>query len=231
MPSPSKSRVAVFVLAGVALLLAASAAHAQRYHGGYHGYYGGHYYPHGWYHPYGPYPYGWYRPYGLGFIGIGLYVPYYGSYAYPVAPGVVYPPPAVAYGPSGAPAADQLPAGPPATTGQQPPPDRPPPDNAAHLQLLVPETAEVLVDGTKINQTGRVREIVTPPITPGARYSYKITVRYTNAQGQPIEDTRDIHFQANDWFSIDFTRPAPPRAPAPAGPLQLQPVPSVQPPR
>ena len=33
-----------------------------------------------------------------------------------------------------------------------------------------------------------------------------------------VDDTRDIHVRANDWFRIDFTRPAPeplPRAPRP----------------
>jgi len=50
--------------------------------------------PAAFYRPYGYYPHGYYRPYpfiGVG-IGIGLYAPYYGSYAYPIAPGYVYEP-------------------------------------------------------------------------------------------------------------------------------------------
>ena len=44
--------------------------------------------------------------------------------------------------------------------------------------------------------------------------------RYTDAAGRPVNDTRDIHVRANDWFSVDFTRPAPaePQAMPPAVP-------------
>jgi uncharacterized protein (TIGR03000 family) len=209
MPKNLTYLIAAPLLATAALLVGTAPAHAQHGRGGYHGYYHGGY---GWYH-HGVYP-GWYRPYpfiGVG-IGVGFYAPYYGSYAYPVAPGVVYPaypyaPVVVGSAPGGAPS-DQAPP-------QQQPTEKPPPDNAGHFQLMVPANADVYIEGQKIAQTGTTREIVTPPVTPGTRYTYKISVRYTNAQGQPVDDTRDISFQANDWFSIDFTRPAPPRANAP----------------
>jgi uncharacterized protein (TIGR03000 family) len=200
----------------VALLLASSDVCAQ--HGRYYGPYHGGFYPHGYYRPYG-YPYGWYRPYGVS-IGIGFYVPYYGSYAYPVAPTYVVP--AAPY------AAPVVVGASPADPAGQPPTgavasQKPPADNAGHFQLMVPENAEVLIDGKQIVQTGPVREIVTPALQAGTRYTYKFSVRYTNAQGKAVDDTREIHFQANDWFAIDFTRPAPPPAAAP--PKQFQPVP------
>jgi uncharacterized protein (TIGR03000 family) len=92
----------------------------------------------------------------------------------------------------------------------------PPPDNAAHLQFAVPENAEVLFDGAKTNQTGPLREFVSPQLTSGKVFNYTITVRYTAADGKPINDKRVIYVRANDWFRIDFTRPAPPeRTPAP----------------
>jgi uncharacterized protein (TIGR03000 family) len=106
--------------------------------------------------------------------------------------------------------------------------EKPAPDGAGHLQLHVPENAEVFIDGTKISQTGTTREIVTPTLKPGTRYTYRISVRYADASGKVADDTREIRFQADDWFAIDFTRPAPPpgTAPAPA-PLQLQQAPSL----
>lgn len=204
-------------------------------HAGYHGngvHYGGFYYPHHGYGFYGPYrpglygPYGFYRPYygralafnNLGLFGLGLgmgyglggyglggyglggyglggygsYRPYYGGAAI-VAPTVVMPPAGVG-GTGGAP------------MNQTPPP----PDNAAHLQLVVPQNAEVLFNGDTTTQTGTVREFVSPPLTPGKSYDYAITVRRLDADGKSLSDRRVIHVHANDWFRIDFTRPAPP---------------------
>jgi len=147
-----------------------------------------------------------YRPYygygalgygGLGYGGYGGYggyAPYYGgpayaSYAAPVTdPGYIAP--AVASNPQES------------------------PDNAAHLQFNVPEGAEVWFDSTLTKQTGSVREYTSPPLSPGRRFTYKISVRYRDANGKEINDTRPIHVRANDWFSIDFTRPAPPEPPA-----------------
>ncbi len=189
------------------------------YHGGY--YHGGHY--HGGYYGgpryygyYGYRPYGFYRPYyapyygfgvGLG-LGVGLgvyssYLPAYGPFVpYALPPGAVLPPD----GPAGSgPSIPDVPAG-----------DRPPADNAAHLQLLVPENAEVFVAGSRTTQTGKTREFATPPLTPGKGYTYTISVRYTGPDGRPVNDTRDINFRANDWFTIDFTRPAPAEGPLPA---------------
>lgn len=206
----------------------AGAYHGGAYHGGFHhGYYGG-------FHPYygrGFSPFfggGFYRPYygfglgglgglggfgfgggGLGLGGFGLggyglggygpYLPYYGGYGMNT-PVIMANPPNVPLDPY---------APPPAQTP-------PPPDNAAHLQLVVPENAEVLFGGETTKQTGSIREFVSPPIASGKVFTYTIAVRYMNAAGKPIDDRRLIYVRANDWFRIDFTRPAPPeRSPAP----------------
>ncbi|HYT93608.1 MAG TPA: TIGR03000 domain-containing protein [Gemmataceae bacterium] len=204
----------------VALVLSGNEALAQRggrggvppgsvYRGGaYPGVaYRGGYYPRGYYGGYRPYAY---RPYysfgiGIGFYGYpyggyGVYAPYYGAYGYAPRPIVVSPPPVYA-----------TPAVPSAV-----PEDAPPADNAAHLRLTVPENAEVWVDGMRTTQSGSVREFASPPLTPGKSFTYLISVRYRAADGQTVNDTRPIHVRANDWFSIDFTRPAPPeQSPAP----------------
>ena len=143
--------------------------------------------------------------YGYGLDAYGAYAPYYGGLAFPAYPLAAY--------------ASALPA-PIVASQPQNPADRPPPDDLAHLQLLVPENAEVVIDGMKTTQTGTTREFVSPALSPGTKYRYKITVRYTDAKGKQVEDAREIRFQANDWFSIDFPRPAPPQtAPVPM-PLQ-----------
>jgi uncharacterized protein (TIGR03000 family) len=104
--------------------------------------------------------------------------------------------------------------GPPPGGGGEPGDEpRPPADNAVHLQLLVPENAEVFIDGNKTSQTGRSREFVSPAVTPGKRYAYKIAVRFPGPGGKMVNDERTIYVRANDWFTIDFTRPAPKEPP------------------
>ncbi|HEY7155152.1 MAG TPA: TIGR03000 domain-containing protein [Gemmataceae bacterium] len=199
------------------------AAH-HGFYGPYHSYYGHGFYPH--------YGYGFYRPYygngfgGLGLAGLGLgtglglglgaggyglggyglgggygpYLPYGGGYGGPSV--VVVNPPAT----------------PPPAAGAPPAQTQPPPDNAAHLQLVVPANAEVLFGGEKTTQAGPTREFVSPPLTSGKVFNYTITVRYTDAAGKPVNDKRVISVRANDWFRIDFTRPAPPETTPPPRP-------------
>jgi uncharacterized protein (TIGR03000 family) len=221
----------MMALAASVLLVQAGAApgapHGGRavgpvYHGGYarpYGHYG--YYGRGWGPGYGPY-HGFYRPYygygyGFGFgIGVGFYAPYYGyGYGYPY-PYPAYPTAVVVSG--SAPTA----AGP--VVGEPPPADQatPPKDDAAHLQLIVPENAQVLFNGGATTKTGRVREFITKKLIPGKSYTYVVEVRYSDTTGKPVVDRREIHIQANDWFGIDFTRPAPPD---PAGPPLPPPTP------
>jgi uncharacterized protein (TIGR03000 family) len=190
------------ILATAGLLLGWGAAQGHGYRGGYYrgGYYHGGYY-HGYYHGYG-----YYRPYGWGgwgwwgpgpFISIGIYRPYY-----------VYGPPV--YVTSAAPAGAAAPAadpGAPPNGGS----NAPAPDNAAHLQLLVPEGAEVWVGDSKTTKTGTTREFASPPLTPGKTYTYQVTVRYRDAAGKLVNDRRAIQVRANDWFSVDFTKPEPER--------------------
>jgi uncharacterized protein (TIGR03000 family) len=230
-------------LSTVLFLTAADAHGPGGGHGGYH--YGGFYSPHHGYAFYGPYrpglyaPYGFYRPYygygfygpglaaagfglglglGYGLGGYGMYRPYYGGTTI-VAPTVVVAPPAGGtgippvggVGGTGVPPADGIGGTGVPPVGQT----QPPPDNAAHLQLAVPENAEVLFGGDKTTQTGPVREFVSPPLPSGKVFDYTIVVRYTDANGKAVTDRRVIHVRANDWFRIDFTRPAPPE-PLPA---------------
>ncbi len=223
------------LLAAAALLLSTDPVHAQRggrggfgggraggFSGGFRpGFSGGAFRGGGYgfggyglgYGGYLPYAYGnYYRPYyGEGYygygLGLGAYGPYYGGVTL-AAYSSFYPDPVVG-------GLAQNPLGQNQAGQNQPSSERPPPDDAGHLRLTVPENAEVVIDGVKTTQTGTTREFVSPAVTPGSRYVYKVTVRYTDAKGKVIEDTRDIRFQANDWFSIDFTRPAP------SGPLPM----------
>lgn len=186
-----------------------SAAPAVRGHGGY-GHWGG-CWGRGFYRPYygvgygiGAFGLGLGLGYGLGYGLGGSYAPYYGGYG-------GYAPYYGAYGPAVYPPviAASSPVAPNSDSTFASSRSQPPQDNAAHLQLTVPAAAEVWFSGARIPQEGRIREFVSPPLSPAKTYNYRIVVRYASTAGKVVEDKRDIQVRANDWFSIDFTRPPP----------------------
>ncbi len=89
----------------------------------------------------------------------------------------------------------------------------PSPANVAHVQLLVPENAEVLVEGVKTSTEGAIREFVTPPLPPGENLLYTIVVRTSSADGKPTEESQTVRVRANDRFRVDFTAPVKPLRP------------------
>jgi uncharacterized protein (TIGR03000 family) len=100
--------------------------------------------------------------------------------------------------PSGAPA--NLPDVPPAKKTSLP-------KNAARLQLVVPENAEVLIDDHKTTRTGAVRQFVSPPLDPEKSFTYQITIRYRDANGTTLDGKHSIRVRANDQLRMDFTSP------------------------
>jgi uncharacterized protein (TIGR03000 family) len=166
----------------------------------------------GWYYPYsygGNYPY--YDNAGYGFT-----YPNYYSYAYPSYSRYY----SGYYSPS-------------EYTVQVETPQTPAPNNEAHLQLIVPDNAEVWFDGEKTSQTGTVREYVSPPLATGKTFTYDVRVRYAGANGHVVDETRPIRVQANSWWSVDFTKPAPkkPEAAPPQTPPAKPKTPPAQPQR
>ncbi len=101
-------------------------------------------------------------------------------------------------------------SGAPANGPTVPPPAKqtPPSNNAAHLQLIVPENAEVVIEDRKTTRTGSVRQFVSPPLTPGKNFTYQVAIRYRDNNGAMIEEKHAIRVRANDQLRMDFTRTA-----------------------
>jgi uncharacterized protein (TIGR03000 family) len=91
----------------------------------------------------------------------------------------------------------------------------PPKDNMAHLLVIVPENADLWFNGTKTKQSGPQREFVSPELDPEKRYNYEVKVRWKE-NGKEVEQVRQVHVKANDWMTVDFTKPeqAPKAAPS-----------------
>jgi len=168
--------------------------HGSPYGGAYHGgYYGG----------------GLYRSYGYGgfYGGIGLTIyPSYG-YGYGVASPYLLD--------SGVSTFDYSTAGGPAVVTRQSAygtpeqlgaPRQPTTDNRARIRVSLPADAVLWFDDDATQQTGPDRSFVTPPLQPGAVYSYNLRARWTQ-DGQPVERSLKVDVRANETAVADFNRP------------------------
>ncbi len=197
---------------------------APAYHGGGYAYrpYGGYY---GGYRPYGGY-YGGYRNYGyypgfglsiaLGGLGLyrglgygGYYGGYPGSYAYGY--------PSSSYGYAG----DSYYSYPPASGYLEPYAAPAPPANyqslyqppaattssTATITVRLPADATLWVDDYQSQQTGAVRQLVTPgALEPGKMYHYTLKAQWTE-NGQPVVRERVVNFQAGNSVIVDMAQP------------------------
>ena len=74
--------------------------------------------------------------------------------------------------------------------GEEPEPEPlPPPDprldpTRARLTLQVPATAEVFVEGEKLQSVGATREVLSTPLEAGLTYNYSISVRWAEGNKQ-----------------------------------------------
>ena len=82
------------------------------------------------------------------------------------------------------------------------------PDNAALIDVRVPNNAEVWIDDQKTNQTGPMREFVTPALNPGQEYSYDVRARWTE-NGQEVVRHRKLNFHAGDRLAVNLMAPEP----------------------
>ena len=81
-------------------------------------------------------------------------------------------------------------------------------DVTAHVMVKVPADAEVWFGQGKTQQSGTMREFVSPALTPGQDFTYDIKARWTEG-GQEVVQTRHVDVSAGAWKTVDFTKPAP----------------------
>jgi uncharacterized protein (TIGR03000 family) len=74
--------------------------------------------------------------------------------------------------------------------------------NAATIGMQVPSGARVWFDGQATTQTGSDRTFVTPSLTPGSEYVYRIRVQW-NENGQAVERTREVTVHAGDRIQVN----------------------------
>ncbi len=77
-------------------------------------------------------------------------------------------------------------------------------EDTVRIEVMVPAAdAEVLFEGRKTTQTGKVRQFVSPPLEAGT-YTYQIRCRWMR-DGQPAEATQTIQVRPGQRRLVDFT--------------------------
>src|SRR5262249_7250775 len=78
-------------------------------------------------------------------------------------------------------------------------------DNIGRVHVHVPANARVWIDGEATRQKGADRDFMTPPLSPGQEFTYKIKAQW-NQDGQNRERTQTVRVRPNDVAKVDFTR-------------------------
>jgi uncharacterized protein (TIGR03000 family) len=81
-------------------------------------------------------------------------------------------------------------------------------DSSARLDIRVPATAVVQVQGRTLDQDGATRRFQTPPIAPNQSRRYTIQAVWTE-NGHEVSAIRQVSVQAGDRQSILFMASAP----------------------
>jgi uncharacterized protein (TIGR03000 family) len=173
-------------------------SHAGAFRGGFHSGYRPYYHHYGfrnygyspYYYNYYPYSYDYYpylwsgSAYDSGYAGSAADVtPYYSEGEAAAAP------PAAGYQSFYSPAPAQ-------------------PDTSAHVTAHVPAGAQLWFEGTLTTSTGPVREFVSPPLTPGGRYTYDVRARW-NENGHEVTQTQQVAVTPGAHIDVNF--PVPPK--------------------
>ena len=76
----------------------------------------------------------------------------------------------------------------------------------ATIQVRVPPDAQLWFEGVRMNQAGDLRTFVSPPLQTGRTFTYYIRARWTNPDGQVVDQTGQVNVQAGQQLTVDFTR-------------------------
>lgn len=76
---------------------------------------------------------------------------------------------------------------------------------AARITVRLPAEASLLFSDHATQQTGPLRSFISPPLTPGKTYVYKLKATWTE-NGQPASAEKEIEVQAGKEVVVDLNR-------------------------
>jgi uncharacterized protein (TIGR03000 family) len=81
--------------------------------------------------------------------------------------------------------------------------DAPPAGLQAAVDVQSPAGAELWIEGVKTEQAGASRSFLSPPLTPGKRYTYEIRARWKEG-GREVEQKQEVVIQAGSRVNVSF---------------------------
>jgi len=73
------------------------------------------------------------------------------------------------------------------------------------IHMSVPENARVWFDGRPTTRQGMEREFMSPPLSGGRDYIYRVRVQWMEG-GRPVSEVRDVTVHAGDRIDLNFGR-------------------------
>jgi uncharacterized protein (TIGR03000 family) len=74
------------------------------------------------------------------------------------------------------------------------------------IDVIVPDAAELWIEGKKMSQTGNERKFISPPLEAGERFFYDFRVRLKD-DGRDQTKTRTLAVFAGGHYIVDFVNP------------------------
>jgi len=74
------------------------------------------------------------------------------------------------------------------------------------IDVVVPEGADVWIDGKKMGQTAAQRKFISPPLQSGRSFSYEFRISYKE-EGREQTETRSLDVLAGRQYTVDFVKP------------------------
>jgi len=74
----------------------------------------------------------------------------------------------------------------------------------ATIRVHVPPDAQVMFEGSATSQTGSERVFITPPLEGNSNYSYKVSARWRQPNGEEVNRTETVRFSAGRTVDVDF---------------------------
>lgn len=81
------------------------------------------------------------------------------------------------------------------------------PAQEAFLDVRLPANAKLEIQGRLTTRTGENRRFVSPPLSPGKKYTYTLVATWTGPDGKEVRRVKDVQVFPGRTVEVDLTKP------------------------